>query len=173
MDEEKTMNSTRLAPKILLLLFLSYLCLASSSLAEETSEVIGLIIELSDSKDYIQVNDYSITSIAAIAVQSSTNEAAVGGSEEDLVSGALVKAEVVSQDDGTWTASLVTVYTGDAKTDLLAQLESEEAASLASTESNLSAANEDDARSTDNNATEQENKSESPTLHFQNGVWKN
>lgn len=138
--------------------------------ANKVKEVVGIIIEKSETGSFIQVGDYSISGIGKVVIKEG-GKADKTGKTEDLFIGALVAVNLTEKDEnGIWGASGVALLLGGNQAQALAKVSKDEKNSILETQKAVTGKAEEVAAEAD------EVKSPSPSdgkLRLENGVWVN
>jgi hypothetical protein len=165
----KTMDTVRTT----LLIILASLILPFTVLSADGDmpQVVGGIVEKSDSGNFIQVGNFAISTIEAVMIRDSDDSEKEGG-PGDLYVGALVEVVLAGRNEQRfWNASSVTILLGDAKADALAQLGSEQGDALKKTLDNISGDGQDVTAPEEETTTAPQ--PHQGDMHLENGVWVN
>ncbi len=164
----KKMKPVRFA----LLIFMASLMLPfiAFSVDLDASNVIGVIVEKSESGSFIQVGDYAVSIIEKVMLREDENSEKEGKLEDLYIGGLVDIALSKRNDDKSWKASSVTILLGSAQEKALAGLSEEERDILRDTQANLPG-QEPVVPDPEEKATSPQPAQEN--LRLENGVWVN
>ncbi len=158
-----------------LLLMLAALIIPCAALSVEKVEekyITGIIVEMSQTGDFIQVGKYSISDIQAVKIIGIGAEER-DGDTTDLFAGALVQAVLTERNEKRiWKASTVTVFLGDAQNIAIEKLDPHQGAKLKRMQKRIA------GRKDENSIQEDDGGGPEPQpyhgdMRKENGVWVN
>ncbi len=157
----------------ILLFILSTLLLPFCVLSADTDDaekVVGVITEKSDTGDFIQVGDYSISGIMKVVIKDDGKADKIG-STKDLFIGALVIVNLTGRgEEGIWGASAVALILGTKQDKALADLSKDEQNNIRETQKAITENGEQVTKEVDEAEPETPPKG---NLRLENGVWVN